>query len=501
MLYNFFNSISAYFQRILTAKDVKALPERTEVVLEEDFKEQQIVEAVVDEISLAKRTLMTKLYALEQEIEVFKKDFSPQYTYYLEKINNMRESYNLSLEEIRTKMTFEIDPELNSKMHGDIINLEREIKRFIESEVKFDILSKRLQMLIVKLNILYNVSIKHPNENSKVTSQVLRALTTEKEIADEFKECDYILEDNQFKDRIVTLISYADYHIFKISLRNSSIVPAQMIEKLVLFAQFKDFDYITAFKAFVEDELSDLGELVNLIGDEEYGRVFEKDIVKLLKENAYATDIRKHLLDEIFWSKVFLLESSLLEFLRNRNDVEEDMIKVKLIGRMNIRIKESEVLTLPKTNAYLALTSVFSTTRDERILLLIKLFKSVSNEVTYKEIYFLLQLFDAIGVIKRTPNTLSKHMEKYLAKYPYDRETINKKKMYVLNSSDMKQYVMAFALDEEADKIIAALKNLSIDFQIKDDSIYINSFYFNGLEKAFSNNVQSQTSNQPTTTD
>lgn len=486
MLYNFFNSISAYFQSILKAKDVKAIPEKSEV-LEEEKPQEVIVEPVVNQISLAKRTLTTKLYALEQEIEVFRWDFPNEYSYYLGKIENMRQTYNSTLEEIREQMTFEIDPELNSKMHADIAKLKREIRNFIECEVKFNSISKRLEKLIVKLNILYNVSIWNPSEKGKVISQVLRAIIVEQEIAGEFKECGYILNDNQFRERIVTLISYTDYQTYKTSLRNSEITPEQMVEKLVLFSEFKDFDYIAAFKSFVEDEVSDLGELVKLIREEEYRRHFEKETTKLLKEIAYATDMKAHLLDKAFWSKVFLLESSLLEFLKGGNYVEKDLIKVKLIESMGICVKEKETLTLPKTDAYLALTSVFSTTRDDRILILTKLFKNLSNEVTYKEIYFLLQLFDAIGVVQSTPNTLNSHMDKYLAKYPYDKQTIMKKKEYVLNSTSQKQYVMAFALDEDRDRIISALGKLNIDFQIRENSIYINSFYFNGLEKAFSN--------------
>ena len=488
MLYNFFNGISAYFQRMLMAKDVKAIAEKSEVLPEENVPEENIVDAVVDEVSLAKRTLTTKLYALEQEIEVFKRDFPNEYSCYLDKINSMREVYNSALEEIRKQMTFEIDPELNSQMHGDIFRLEREIKKFIETEVKFNSLSKRLQMLIVKINILYNVSIWHPDEKSKVISQILRAISFELEIAQEFKDCDYILEDNQMKERIVTLISYADYQNFKTTLRNSSISPEQMVEKLVLFAQFKNFDYITAFKSFVEDEVSDLGDLLNLISEEQYGRFFEDKIASVLKEIAYATDIKAHLLDATFWSRVFELESSLLEFLKGCSGVEKDKIKVKIIDRVNIQVEEKKAFTSPKTNAYLALTSIYSTTRDKRILLLTKLFKNVSDQITYKEIYFVLQLFEVIEVIQRTPNTLISHLDKYIARYPYSSETITKKKMQVLNSSSPKQYVTAFALDEDANKIIATLRSLNMDFEISNGNICINCFYFNGLENVFSNN-------------
>ena len=128
MLYNFFNSISAYFQRILLAKEIKALPEGTEVPQEDSLSDENIVEAVVDEVSLAKRTLMTKLYSLEQEIEMFKMSFPQEYREYLSQIENLRATYNSSLEEIRAQMTFEIDPELNSQMNRDIARLERRIK-------------------------------------------------------------------------------------------------------------------------------------------------------------------------------------------------------------------------------------------------------------------------------------------------------------------------------------------------------------------------------------
>lgn len=486
-LYNWFNSVSLYFERKLLARGPKLLPEASVNLREEESTAENIVEPAEDGISLARRTLKTRLYALEQEIELFKDTFSQEYQSYLNEINTLREVYDLSLEAISTQMTFEIDPELNSQMNSDIARLEREISRFIESEVKFDSISKKLQMLIVKLNLLYNVSIEHPNENGKVISQILRAIEKAQGVAKEFKECQYILADNQLKEWIVTLISYADYHIFKTSLRNSQIAPQQIVDKLVLTTQFKDFDLIGAFRAFLEDELSDFRELVPFIETEEYRKVFEKKIAGLLKEIAYATDMNAHLMDRAFWSKVFELESSLLEFLKGCNGLTKEQTKVRLIKRVNVTVEEKEVLTSPKTETFLALNSLYSTTRDERIFLLTRLFKNVSDGVTYKEIYFLMQLFGAIDIIKKTPNKISNHMEKYFAKYPYDSQVIERKKMDVLKSTSVKEYVNMFALDVDEDKIIRALRRLNFDFELRNDGIYLNSFYFTGLEKAFTN--------------
>lgn len=497
-LYVFFARISAYFQRKLKGIDNKT----NSTLIEEDYLfagdypegceaynyagdvgENEAYEE--DEISLARRTLTTKLYMIEQKIELFKHDFPNEYSQFLGEIEELRKAYDSNLEGVKQQLTFEIDPEFNGKMLWEIEKLDKTIQKFIESDVKFSILSKRLQMLIVKLNILYNVSISHPNEADKVISQVNRALVAEMEIAQDFKDCDHILSDSRLRDRLVTLISYADYEIFKTILRNSNFSPEQIVENLVLLTKFKEFDYMSAFKAFVEDELSDLDELLYSISDVEYRKTFEKKVRDLLKETAYVTDVKAIIFDVDFWNDVFEAESSILEFLKISNVKDKTEIKVKLISRMNIDVKESEVLTLAKTNAYLALTSVYSATRDERILLLIKLFKNVSDEVSYKGIYFLLLLFDAMSVIQSTPNSLSRHMEKYVAKYPYDNTTIKKKKLQVLNSSNKKQYVTAFPLDDDEKKVIAILKDLNIDFKVENGNVCINSFYFNGLENVF----------------
>lgn len=492
----FWGNVSAFFQKVFSSPNDTSFMQTFQKTSQENFHQnvndahsfEEVTITPIDEVSLAKRTLTNKLYVLEQEIEVFKKDFPDKFNYFFNCIQDMRNNYLACLEEIKAKLTFEIDPELNSRMTWDISKLEKEIKTFIDTELKFHILSQRLQKLIAKLNILYNVSIWHPDEKDKVVSQAERALISEAEMAEDFKECEAVLDDCRLKDRLVSLFSYADYQIFKIVLRNSNLLPETVMNKLVLFTNFKDFDYVAAFKAFVEDELSDLGEMLPQMGNDEYQKIFEKKIGDLLKEFAYAENIREYILNRENWYDIFELESSLLELLKNINTGETEKIKVKLIDRLKIEVKKNEILTLPKTNAYLALISVFSVTRDEKILLLIKLFKNISSEITYKEIYFLLQLFDAIDVIQNTSNVLKRYMEKYIQKYPYNSQTIWKKKKYVLNSTEEKQYVMATSLDEDADKMISTLNSLKLDFKIVDDKIYINSFYFNGLENVFVQN-------------
>lgn len=443
----------------------------------------------MDKISLAQRTLMTRLYVLEQEMEVFKDTFPEEYSYFSKEIEKYRETYASNLEEIRNRITFEIDPELNTRMHGRISRLEQAIQKFLAHEVRFDILSKRLQNLITKLNILYNVSIFHPKEKEKVISQVERAISVEMEVVQELKTCESILADSQYKERLVTLISYVDYHIFKIILRNTSLLPQQVFEKLVLLVEFKDFDCFLAFKAFIEDELSDLRDLLVEMNDEAYFRIFDKKIGVLLEEITCAAEVKEKLLKEDFWHRIFEVESSLLLFLKEHSKLEKERMKVTLISNMQIAIKENEVLTLPKTNAYLTLLNIFSTTYDERVWLLMKLFQNVSSEVTYKGIYFLFLLFDVLDLAQTIPNSLTPYLQKYITKYSYDTQAIQKKKQYVLASNQAKHYRKILSLDEEADKMIAILRKLNIDFQVNNGSIEMNTFYLNGFSKIFVDNL------------
>ena len=130
-------------------------------VSDEDNSSDDLLE---ERINVAKRTLMTKLYNLEQEIAVFEDDFPSEYQNFLQRIDEIRASYNSSVESLKKLLTFEIDPETDTTKIDEVIRLENEIKRFIDTTVKFHIISKRLQRLIKKLNILYNVSILHSSE-------------------------------------------------------------------------------------------------------------------------------------------------------------------------------------------------------------------------------------------------------------------------------------------------------------------------------------------------
>lgn len=467
--------------------------ENPEAEFDHFLEEEKALKDLEERINVAKRTLMTRLYTLEQDIAVFAGDFPSEYQCFLQRIEELKASYNYSLEELQKLLTFEIDPEKDSAIMDKVIQLEKDIKKFIESTVKFHIITNRLQRLITKLNILYNVSIFHAKEveKQKVRIQLERAIQLEKELAEEFKKSDYILSDKQQKERIIELLSYVDYEIFKCHIRTTRQRPEELIQKLVLIEDFDEFDYVTTFVAYLKDELSDLLELLPLISDEEQCKLLKNKSEKLLVNLTYSNDATQTLLQVQFWNDYLSFESTLLELLKVAK-VPEERITVKVIDRMNIKADEKDVLVSPKSNAQFAFVSIYAETHDVRALLMIKLLEKLSNDITYREIYFLLLLFDVLDVIRNTRNDLSKHIEKYITKYPCNQSDMLEKKQLVLASSQ-KDYVVLFPSDD-AEELTNTLRNLKIDFKVESGNIFINSFYFNGLEHVLSN-LQTRTNN------
>lgn len=495
--YEFLNTI---FFQISGKTLVNVTPE---IALKQSSEEDQVassnsektsVDLEEERINVAKRTLLTKLYSLEQEIAVFENDFPNEYNDFFQKIESLRASYNSSLEELKKLLTFEIDPDTDTSKVDEVVKLEKDIHEFIESKVKFHIISKRLQQLIKKLNILYNVSIFHSKEceREKVCSQLEYAIQSERKIAEEFKNSYYILADRQLKERIIELLSYVDYQIFKSGIRNSHTSPTDLLNRSVMMADFDEFDYGIAYLAFIKDEVSDLIELLPLISDEECQSGLKKKSEKLLVHLTYYENLNEVLLNPVFWEEIFAFESSLLEMLK-MSGVEKEKVKVKLIDKMDIKIDEKDVLVSPIAQANIALVSIFATTHDTRVLLLLKLLKTVSKNTTYKEMYFLSLLFDALEVIQSTPNDLIKHIDKYITKYPYNKQALIDRKQKVINAPN-KEYVVIFSLDNYAEEIVQTLKSLNLDFKVVNGNVFVNSFYFNGLENVLSS-LQTNTSN------
>lgn len=426
---------------------------------------------------------LTRLYVISQKITIFQESFPKEYTSFKDRIEELKGEYQNKLNLAQKDLTYEIDPEKDGEQLSKIRILESDVECFIQKEVKFDEINKKLQKLILKLNILYNVSVVHTKseEQQKAMAQTERATLIEFKIVSEFKSNEYVLEDMRMKDKIVKLISYLDYEIFKLSIRNSEVKPIEQLKKLAILTEFERFDYDSSFKAFLEEELVQLNNLIDEVQDIEYRKILKKDYTKILTDITHSIkNDDEILIKKEFWKNIFELESNIFELLKE-GGIEKENIKIEVTSQIDISLNESDVLDTPKSDTYLALLKIFSKTQDDRILLVMKLLKNISNEVTYREIYFLLVLFDVTDVVKANcSNEFFENINKYYCKYHYDTETINNKK-HVLAESDNSEYIFGFFLEDFEQELLETLKKLNMDYKNIDNKIFLNKHYFNGL--------------------
>lgn len=476
---NFFDYVFLYFNKDTNVEKGKEFSNNTQVLENAlvDIENSNFDEKIV----ISKKTILAKLYSLEQTITVLEIDYPQEFDKFMQQIEEIRKCYADSVEESEKPLTFEIDPDIDYKKIMEVIKLENEIKNFIEKNMKFDIISKRLQCLIKKINKLYNTSIYYENEKDKVINQIQHALETEKEIVVDFKECDEIIENIKLKERIISLISYADYLIFKTNIRNSNIDIKELTKNILVNSQFESSNYISDFKDYILDEISDLGELLPLIKDNEFGLILKNKIGTLLKKITYSENIENYIYDKELWKEFLQLEKTIIDMLIN-NGVDKDKANVRLLIRMDININDDEIFISPRANTILYLSSVCSGFSDTKSYLMTKLLSVLSNDITYKEIYFLLIIFDTLDEVVNKKNELLKHIEKYINKYSYSKKSIDKKKEDVINLEN-KDYIFTFNINIKEKGIIEYyLKKSKLDYIIKNNEVYLNSFYFKDLE-------------------
>ena len=421
---SFLEKILEWFKTTFNPRfEIEEKEEQKEEQKKEQVTENQSAESkeeeITEKINIAKRTINKRLYVLEQEIAVFKEMYPKEAQTFLNKIQKLKTEYIETLEKSKEKLTFEIDPEINGAKKEEIIKIEREVESFINKEVRFKKISQKLQKLIVMLNTLYNVSIVHskPNEKQKSLQQLENAKNKTIEIAKEFKTSEEILKDPRLKERVIDLISYAEYLTLKISIRNSNQTPKEAIKSLTIIRDFKNFDYINAFLAFVIEEIScGIRNKISILSNELLDKIKEKER-KLLEETFYEENF---LYSTNFWNEFMQYETDVISIL----GVSGENAKIPLLPSMKITVKIGEVLDVPITECKYTLIKNFATTNDNKILLTLKFLAELSKEVTYKEIYFTLLTFDVLHYIDETPNELKNKIKKYEEKYNYSREKI-----------------------------------------------------------------------------
>lgn len=484
---SFLEKILEWFKTTFNPRfEIEEKEEQKEEQKKEQVTENQSAESkeeeITEKINIAKRTINKRLYVLEQEIAVFKEMYPKEAQTFLNKIQKLKTEYIETLEKSKEKLTFEIDPEINGAKKEEIIKIEREVESFINKEVRFKKISQKLQKLIVMLNTLYNVSIVHskPNEKQKSLQQLENAKNKTIEIAKEFKTSEEILKDPRLKERIIDLMSYAEYLTLKISIRNSNQTPKEAIKSLTIIRDFKNFDYINAFLAFVIEEIScGIRNKISILSNELLDKIKEKER-KLLEETFYEENF---LYSTNFWNEFMQYETDVISIL----GVSGENAKIPLLPSMKITVKIGEVLDVPITECKYTLIKNFATTNDNKILLTLKFLAELSKEVTYKEIYFTLLTFDVLHYIDETPNELKNKIKKYEEKYNYSREKIAEKRKAVKNIKNATtEYLVVFELKESEEEINNILREtlteLNFDFVETENKILLNSFYFTNLK-------------------
>ena len=475
---NFFAFLKKWFESKFGYKEGYYIESNAnQNIIDVEYKEKEQKE---EKLLASRRTILTALYQLKQEIEIFRLDFPDRYKQFLATIDSYESEYEKELRESKELLTMTVDPEENQMKWVRVEQLSDEIEDFINGEVRARSVLKKIQILIVKTNILYNESILHSKESDKekVMRQLEKVRKSELDIVKEVCENSFLVRNIRKKEEMITLFSYEDYIIFKTALRNSQASCQELLDQMVMRTEFEDFDYVRSIKAFLNDELSDLERLINKVSNFSKSSIlyneFEK-IHKLLILNEF--EILE--CDATFWNSYQLFESNVIAFLRDEG-YDSKVAKVQLLDKLHIDVSEDTLLTSPKSNAYLALVNVLHQTSNEKIYLLSRIVEQLRNDVSYKDIYFLILLFDSLDLMKSSHNGLTIYLEKYDEKFHYGKKEVAQKKEIILKQIyPRSNYALIFKDAEEA--VVKAMEECQLDIKVEQGNVYLNMVYFDGL--------------------
>lgn len=495
---NFLNYIIKGLSKMVV-EDIEEAPSENELeeiatYIEDEAEKAESFEN--DKFVIDKRSMLTRLYSMEQLIKTFDETFPDSYSEFLERIEGLKLEYQTSLEEYidslkKGVLTFEIDPDEDSSKMTEVVNLEKEINSFVENDLKFYMISRRVQKMCLKLNILYNTSIHHSNDSdkAKVLAQLERAKESISDIIEDAKSYSFFASDKIKRNYLIDFISYADYLVFKCTVRNSSNLDLKEVFKnLFIKKEFDGLDHTQIFRDFVLEELENLSIVLDkLLKNEEYYLPFLRKIQKLQNFN-YEVSVSKVIETEKYWLEVIDIENNILNCLTLLG-YEKEMVEIILLDRFDAGIDEKEVFFSVKSQACLAIADVFYKTQNINSAIVLKIVSNLNSDVTYKEVYFILLLFDLIETVNSTKglsNSFIKGINKQVQKYgsSYTKNDLKKKKLELLSyDNEKKTYVKVFsASNSDLKRFSTALRNEKFDFIISGNDIYLNSFYFQGFE-------------------
>ena len=217
-----FNKISKFFRS--DSKDKKKLEQS---VIESRNNQLEIIRNEVEERTIiSRKSIITKLYSLEQVINILKVNYPEKYEEFKRRIEILRVDYEESLKESKKTLTFQIDPDKDFEKISEVRGLETKIQDFINIDMQYDTIAFALQKLIVKLNILYNESIYYYKKEI-ILEDIKVGISSEIEILERYKEWGKVIGKETEKERISLLFVYLEYLLLKTYIRNSRVFPSE----------------------------------------------------------------------------------------------------------------------------------------------------------------------------------------------------------------------------------------------------------------------------------
>lgn len=474
---NVLKRISNFFSNRLFKPKEKITQEEVGQMLE---GLEEIEKKENNKIEISKRTIIAKLYSLEQTISVLNPKYKDAYDGFSKEIEELRNSYIVELDESGKDLTFGIDPDINIKKLAEVSKLEEKINKFIQEDLRFGKLKNSFEHLILKLNELYNVSIYVTGEENKVLMQLENGLTVQMKLIEELKGYEFILNNKEKMNVILSLVLYSDFLIFKIKIKNSEVGVKETIDNLVSNTEFKGLDNINTFKDYVLAEITNIRKLLEKVQNNAVKIKLEKEIGNFETKIIY-NDTKELFEDDEIFKEYFKIEKQIIDVLIS-NGLSKEEAKINVLEEFEIKVKQEELYISPKTNAIISLSSIYSGPLQIKALIALKILNNLSDNISYKEIYFILLLLNLLDVLKAEEDDFSSNILKYKRKYPYSNAQIKEKNRLLKNKGNG-SYIYVFEVNDiESKEIVKALDNLEIDYNCQDNKILFNDFYFKEMK-------------------
>ena len=475
-----FNSLTGFFENVFK-KESKQDLKLKQITSEELGQMAMEKDPFEDRIEISKRTILSKLYSLEQIVDIIRIDYPEKYKEFNSKIELLRDDYIKTLEESKNPLTFQINPNNDSKKISEVAILERNIREFVEVDMKYDTIALTLQKFILRLNVLYNASIFYSDKKDSAMEQLKTGYLSEKAILNEFKDWSKILGRETEKERMYVLFSYTEYIMFKIYIRNARVCSLNEYHFNILDF-IKTDSLLRNFKDYMLDELSDMEQMVSNIEDDIFRDSYINRIKKLSKNIISTEEVNNIVLNTVVWKEFQKLEDEILNTLVELKGKNKESVEIKVLDKLKITVKENDIFVTPKINAILNLSSIYYGVIKNDAIVITRFLQALSDDISYKDIYFLIVLFDMLDDVRKSCSSLYKKIEKYDLRYKYTQDEMIKKKKAVLNSNS-KNYIYTFQIKEFEEKVFKKyLTQYNLDYYIKDNKVYMNSIYFNDLD-------------------